>query len=172
MNSQRLNRYSNKFTRTHPAYMRRTQILNDRPIQDKKTGFIQHPAGFPIEVKRKRFWEKVSIQEQTGSRIGLMFDSEEYIKPGTIVEITIPLPDKSEQFTGKVVLVRQVGECFEIGLWLLRQEDASRARIVEQICHIEVYMQEKKYREGPYNLNPDRVAREWISKYASEVPSL
>ena len=98
--------------------------------------------------------------------------AEEYIKPGTFVEITIPLPDKTEQFTGKVVLVRQVGESYEIGLWLQHQEDASRARIVEQICHIEVYMQEKKYRDGPYNLNPDRVAREWISKYASEVPSL
>ena len=61
------------------------------------------------------------------------------------------------------------GDDYEIGLWLLYQEDASRARIVEQLCHIELYMQEKKYREGPYNINPDRVAGEWITKYASEV---
>ena len=61
--------------------------------------------------------------------------------------------------------------------WLLdqllqHQADASRARIVEQICHIESYLKNKKFREGPYILNRERVAEEWISKYASSVPSL
>ena len=172
MSSQRLNRYNSKPGRTNPALFRRAQVLNDRPIHDVKTGFLQHPAGYPMEIKRKRFWEKLDADKQTSSRIGIMFDSDEYYKPGTNIDITIPLPNKIENFSGKVVLVKQNGDHYEIGLWLRREEDASRARIVEQICHIEVYMQEKKYREGPYNLNPDRVAREWITKYASDVPSL
>ena len=173
MKSHKGNRYTKKSAKPNPvSLMRRAQILNERPIHDVKTGFIQHPAGFPIEVKRKRFWERFPADEYPDSQFGIMFDSEEYIKPGSVIEITIPLQKKLEQFAGKVVLVRENGINYEIGLWLLDQQDASRARIVEQVCHIEVYMQEKKYREGPYNLNPERVAREWIMKYASEVPSL
>lgn len=154
------------------ALLTRAQLLKDRPIHDVKTGFIQHPAGYPIEIKRKPFWDRQTKDQPRDSRIGIIFDSTEYHKPGSYIEISIPLPNRVECFTGQVVLVRQNNDQYETGLWLFHTEDASRARIVEQLCHIEVYMQEKKYREGPYNLNPDRVAREWISKYASEVPSL
>ncbi|NNE38560.1 MAG: hypothetical protein HKN08_09685 [Gammaproteobacteria bacterium] len=172
MYSQRVNRFNSQSGRTAPAILRRSQIINDKPICDNKTGFIRHPSGFPLEIKRRRFWERHDITETENPKIGIIFESMEYIKPGEIIDIIIPLQNKLETFTGRVILVKNVGEAFEIGLWLLHEEDASRARIVEQLCHIELYMQEKKYREGPYNLNPDRVASEWITKYASEVPSL
>ena len=167
---QRTNRYSRQAAGASQALLRRTLIENDRPIHDIKTGFIQHPAAYPYVIRRMRFWEMLQFRRESPSGIGIMFDSGEYLKPGTFIEFSIPLPDRTETFTGKVVLVRGSGEEFEIGLWLYCEEDASRVRLVEQICHIEVYMQEKKYRDGPYNLNPDRVAREWISKYANQVP--
>ena len=172
MYSQRVNRFNSHSSRTGSAILRKSQLINDKPICDGKTGFIRHPSGFPLEIKRRRFWERSLSAESENPKIGIIFESLEYIKPGEIIEITIPLQNKLESFTGKVILVRNIGDEYEIGLWLLYQEDASRARIVEQLCHIELYMQEKKYREGPYNLNPDRVANEWITKYASEVPSL
>jgi len=151
--------------------LRRCSLIeNDRPIHDTKTGFIQHPAAYPYSIRRMHFWEMYQLRKEVPSGLGIMFDSSEYLKPGKFIEFSIPLPDRTEIFSGKVVLVRRNGEQFEIGLWLYCAETASRARLVEQICHIEVYMQEKKYRDGPYNLNPDRVAREWISKYASQVP--
>ncbi len=172
MYSQRVNRYSSQTARMTPAILRRSQLLSDKPIHDIKTGFIRHPSGFPLEIKRRRFWERTSLPDTNNPKIGIIFESTEYIKPGEIIEISILLQSKLESFTGKVILVKNNGDDYEIGLWLLYQEDASRARIVEQLCHIELYMQEKKYREGPYNINPDRVASEWITKYASEVPSL
>ena len=172
MHSQRLSRSSSQSSQTSAVILRRTQIINNKPICDNKTGFIRHPSGFPLEIKRRRFWERHAIAEGENPKIGVIFESTDYIKPGEIIDITILLQNKLESFTGKVILVKNIGDEYEIGLWLLCQEDASRARIVEQLCHIELYMREKKYREGPYNLNPDRVADEWITKYASEVPSL
>ena len=68
--------------------------------------------------------------------------------------------------------VRQKGDRYEIGLWLQRRADASRARIVEQICHIETYLRERKYRDGPYALNRDRITQEWITEHAGNVPGL
>ena len=141
-------------------------------IRDEQTGFIHHPAGFPIECKRLWFGGREEVNEPDSSDIGLIFDSEKYIKPGAAIEITIPFRNETEKFRGKVVLVRHNGDFYEIGIWLRQRAAASRARIVEQICHIEAYLKDKKFREGPYVINRERVAEEWINKYASTVPSL
>ena len=144
----------------------------DKPITDPQTGFIHHPRGFPLQYKRLRFDDKDDQADSNRSSIGLLFQSDKYLKLGITVEITIPLRNKLEKFRGKVVMVRNQGDYFEIGLWLKHREDASRARIVEQLCHIEAYFKEKKFRDGPYILNRERVAEEWISKNAGSVPGL
>lgn len=171
MGSQRLNQYTKKLSR-HKAFHLHAQSRSNKVIRDEQTGFIHHPSGFPLECKRLWFagW-KNDVEADCGD-IGLIFDSEKYIRPGASIEITIPLRNEIEKFQGKVVLVRHNGDFFEIGMWLHRRDDASRARIVEQICHIESYLKDKKFREGPYVLNRERVAEEWISKYASTVPTI
>ena len=147
--------------------------LQEIPIRDQQTGFIQHPGGFPIDFRRLWFAGKDDTGKSAErSHIGLIFESEKYFKPGVTMEITIPLADESTRFRGKVVLVRHSDSAYEIGIWLHRRADASRARIVEQLCHIEAYLKQKKFRHGPYSLNREKLAGEWISKYASSVPSL
>jgi len=171
MGSQRLNQYKKKFgkARGRPLRMR---LPGTGLIRDEQTGFIYHPAGFPIECKRLWFGDGHETPEAEHSEIGLIFESEKYIKPGICIEITISVREELEKFRGKVVLVRHNGDHYQIGLWLRRHADASRARIVAQICHIEAYLTDKKFREGPYVINRERAAEEWITKYASSVPGL
>jgi len=145
--------------------------MTPKPVRDEQTGFIHHPAGFPFASRRVWFGERCPTQGRNTGTFGVIFVSEKYVRPGTTLEVDIPLRNETVQFRGKVVLVRQTDSHFEIGLWPLHHEDANRVRIVEQICHIESYLQEKKYRDGPYILNRDRTAAEWIAKYASSVPS-
>jgi hypothetical protein len=172
MVSQWLSRNSKKVNRRKHLRPRATGLTASKPIHDLQTGFIHHPVGFPLECKRVWFDKHADPDEPECTDIGLIFESEKYIKPGATIEVTIPLRNETESFRGKVVLVRHNGDFFEIGLWLNRRSDASRARIVEQICHIETYLKQKKYREGPYNLNPDQAAEEWINQHASTVPTL
>ena len=172
MGSQKVNRYSNKLRKDRNTTLSMA-LTNTKPVQDQQTGFIHHPSGFPIEFKRVWFdWRRDLDEELESSSIGLMFESEKYFKPGTRLEITIPLRGDTACFRGQVVLVRQKGDRYEIGLWLQRRADASRARIVEQICHIETYLRERKYRDGPYALNRDRITQEWITEHAGNVPGL
>lgn len=172
MVTQRLSRFSKKAPQYGSEFLYRG-ALNSEPITDSQTGFIHHPHGFPLEYKRVWFADMLETQDEPEkSDIGLIFRSDKYFRPGSTIELTIPLRNEIEKFRGKVVMVRSAAEYFEIGLWLKHRSDASRARIVEQICHIEAYLQEKKYREGPYALNRDKAAAEWITKYASTVPSL
>ena len=171
MASQRLNQYKKNSSRQNRV-QKQSQMNRSTLIRDEQTGFIHHPAGFPLECKRLWFGAYKDYEESDHANIGLIFDSEKYIRPGASIEITIPLRNEIEKFRGKVVLVRHNGDFYEIGMWLKRREDASRARIVEQICHIESYLKDKKFKEGPYIINRERVAEEWIGKYASTVPSL
>ena len=171
MNSQKVNQFSKKLFKKSP-HLFKLGLPDTKPVRDAQTGFIHHPASVPFECKRIWFNYKQEVPDAETANVGLIFQSEKHMKPGVTVEIIIPLRNVTERFRGKVVLVRNLGEYYEIGLWLYRRADANRARIVEQICHIETYLQEKKYREGPYAINRDRVAAEWISKYASSVPTL
>ena len=134
--------------------------------------FICHPRGFPIACRRMTFWDRRRTADcrQPGS-IGLCFDSDKYIKPGTLIEITIPLNGEEQKFTGKVVLVRNRGDGFEIGLWLSRPDDAGRLRIIEQICHIESYLRQKRHQDGPF-ISQERIAREWVTRFAASFPTL
>ena len=171
MISQKVNKYSKKL-RKEGQNLYRFAHSGIKPLLDAQTGFIHHPASFPIEFKRRWFTDSYSTSENEPGNIGVIFESEKYIKPGTILEITIPLRNEMEKFLGKVVLVKNFGDRFEIGLWFCCRADASRARIVEQICHIETYIQEKKYRDGPYALNREKMAAEWIMNNAGSVPTL
>lgn len=132
------------------------------------SGFIHHPSAFPLSYKR--LWFDKDKDSDNAQEIGLCFRSEKYLKPGISVEISIPLRGEEQKFRGKVVLVRNIGDYFEIGIWLTQAADVHRARIVEQICHIETYLRTKKHQEGPFVSN-ERVAEEWVSKYAAAFPS-
>lgn len=134
-------------------------------------GFIHHPPGFPIEWRTLRQKHKPEDDGTTANgNIGLCFETDHYIKPDTVLEVTIPVRGETQKFTGRVILVRNKGEIFEIGIWLTSKSDASRIRMVEQICHIEAYLTHKRHHDGPF-VSQERVAQEWISRFASRFPS-
>lgn len=144
--------------------------VNNAPITDAQTGFIHHRHGFPLDYRRLVPGFEAEQSPDSQGNTGLLFRSEEYLEPGTALEAAITLNGRLEKIRGKVVMVRDRDDHYEIGLWLGRHEDASRARIVEQACYIEEYIKDKKFREGPFVLNRDGAAAEWISKYAAGVP--
>ena len=69
--------------------------------------------------------------------MGLSFHSEKYIPAGTRIDLEIPLRGDTQKFTATVVMVREEADGYVIGLWFASPSDASRARIVEKICHTE-----------------------------------
>lgn len=128
--------------------------------------FIQHPPTFPLS--HKRVWFDLDRTDQ--ETIGLCFNSEKYLKPGITIEVSIPIRGEVQQFKGKVVLVVNMDDHFKIGIWLKQPEDVNRIRAVEQICHIETYVRTKKHQDGPF-VSAESIAKEWISKYATNFPT-
>ena len=136
---------------------------------DLLEGFIKHPKRFPLQFRRLRFWQSTKIDIEPESNTGLTFSSKEYQKPGSIIEVTIPTRKEIHHFMGKVVMVKELDDYYEIGIWLVNVADAPKLRIVEQICHIELYLNDKRYKEGPF-LSQEKLTEEWISRFASGFP--
>ncbi len=109
-----------------------------------RNDFIRHPQQFPLEYRRTRAWRWSAREQQTpNGDLGLSFVSPKRIRTGTTMELSIPLRGVVQKFQGTVVMVREIADGFEIGLWLASADDASRARLVEQICHLECSLREK-----------------------------
>jgi len=107
-----------------------------------RNGFIRHPQQFPLEARRMRAWGRSQRVESTPTGdIGLSFVSRKYVPTGTEMEISIPLRGDVQKFHGHVVLVREIVGGYEIGIWLASADEASRARLVEQICQLECSLQ-------------------------------
>ena len=123
-------------------------VPNTKPsFQKVRNDFIRHPQQFPIEFRRTRTWAWSAQNQQSPSGdLGLSFVSRKYIPTGTKMELSIPLRGVVQKFQGTVVMVREILEGFEIGLWLASADDASRARLVEQICHLECSLLDTKER--------------------------
>lgn len=132
-------------------------------------GFIHHPADFPLSWRRIKKLKHEAVETEHGN-LGLCFVSDKYIRPGTILELNITLRGETHCFVGQVILVRNRVDQFEIGVWFSSREDAGRVRIVEQICHIESYLRSKRHYDGPF-ISKERVAQEWITRFASRFPS-
>lgn len=137
-----------------------------------KNDFISHPQQYPIEIKRLRQWPlkrwpwarrdtgKSNTSKGAQASVGLRLLSQHYFETGSQVEVSIPLRGEAQFFTGTVVLVRELSDGFEIGLWLANIEDEARARIVEKICHTECGLGNKHVLQSTSpNANRNRRAR-------------
>lgn len=132
-------------------------------------GFIRHPAHIPIEVALA---ERSPAMEPDPAPAGggLWFATKECWEVGSLLAIRIPITHPAFEDTGRVAWCKPVNSHYEVGVTLMTPEAAYRARMVEQICHIDEYRHYVRHREGR-RLTSDEAALEWIARYAKDFPS-
>ncbi|MHB1170205.1 MAG: PilZ domain-containing protein [Longimicrobiales bacterium] len=131
--------------------------------------FIRHTADVPIEVST------VAGQpphRHTGVNVsigGLSFLSDEDLDVGTLVDIRIDSVQPPFSARARVVWARREGDACHVGVQFLDDNDAFRARMVEQVCAIEQYR--KQLAEQGRTLTREDAAREWIERYGNRFPA-
>ena len=133
--------------------------------------YIRHPSSIPLEVNiadlpgpQNEYLNNISLG-------GLSFHSKKKMESGTWITIRIPLLRETIQVRCRVVWCKRQGKTYELGVAFSNKEDAFRARMVEQICHIEQYRNEVWQHERR-RLTSEQAAVEWIKKYANTFPRL
>ena len=137
-------------------------------------GFIQHPKNNPIQVRQLNTTETQEAKQRlqnlepcTG--IGVSFDTQKYYSPGCFVEIKLDSNGTEHCFFAKVVMVRNHDTYFTIGVWFDHKQEAGRIRKIEQICHLENYLREKRCKDGPY-ISSDIIAKQWLETFSNVFP--
>jgi len=130
--------------------------------------FMRHPTEIPIEVVES---EGVSADYSLRdiSHGGLSFRHHQALPVGHIVEMRIVLTEPPFETRAQVIWCLPDDRYWQVGVEFLDPHDQFRARMVEQICHIEHYRRELRRREGR-DLNSHDAALEWIAKFAKEFP--
>lgn len=134
--------------------------------------FIRHPIDVPVEVALGADEEASSFHTQDVSLGGLALRCSVPVRPGHIVEIAIGFVQPPFHAQARVAWCRphQLSG-YELGVTFLDAEDAFRARMVEQLCHIEDYRRSVMRTEGR-ELDVEEAAVEWIEKYAAGFPEI
>jgi len=132
--------------------------------------FIRHPAAIPIEVNERDHPAAAVLHVHNVSVGGLAFQSGIALEPGAIVDVRISSVRPPFESKARVVWCSGREEGFELGVEFLDADDAFRARMVEQVCHIENYKREI-YRTEGRALTSEEAAHEWIGKYAAQFPN-
>lgn len=128
--------------------------------------FIRHPSDIPIEIYEADSSERNEKVLNNVSLGGLCFTSKSSYNERTMIRIKIALVSPVFEAVGRVVWCREENGHFDIGIEFNETRDAFRARMIEQVCHIEHYKREIREREGRI-LTGTEAALEWIGKYAN-----
>ena len=131
--------------------------------------FIRHPTEIPVEV-RPADGQVTPHRARNLSMGGLSFHSDEALTLGSVINLRISSVEPTFESEARVVWCMPVAAGFDLGVAFLSAEDAFRARMVEQVCHIESYRRKLIADEGR-TLTPEAAAREWIARFAQAFPN-
>lgn len=127
--------------------------------------FIRHPSDIPIEILYENESDSAERFLNNISSGGLSFTAREALIEGAIVRVRIPIIQPMFEARGRIVWCRKEELGYDVGIEFVETKDIFKARMVEQVCHIEHYKREMQEKEGRL-LSGREAAMEWISKYA------
>ena len=135
--------------------------------------YIRHPADIPIEVQPSKTVasDAASVRLQNISYGGLAFHSEHCYDNGSQIIIRITSVEPVFEAQARVTWCKREKSGFAIGLEFINQEDVFKARMVEQVCHIQHYRNVVLKEQGR-NLAVEEAAKEWVSQFASNFPHI
>ena len=127
--------------------------------------YIQHPKSVALEILS-------APDQQSNSQVlplGLICHQNEAQPVGSQVVLKHPALPADQPIEATVVWCRRQNTGYQIALGFLSEEELYRVRMLEQLCHIQLYQKEMK-QEGR-KLSAEGAAVEWISKYAAHFPT-
>ncbi len=129
--------------------------------------YVRHPSEFPIELRREG--ESAARERlRDVSAGGLCCRSSHELAPGERVRIHIPVGHPGFDIEGRVAWCRAEEPGYRVGIEFTSEVEAFRARMVEQVCHIERYHRQL-LAEGR-TATEEEAGAEWIARFAQRFP--
>ena len=108
--------------------------------------FIRHPADIEVVIETGPPAPVGRLRD--AGLGGLCLHSDSPREPGSLVQVRLPGIAPALRLPGRVAWCRRQDDGFEIGVAFTGRQTAFRARMVEQIAHIEQYRLDVLVGEG------------------------
>ena len=134
-----------------------------------KRHYMRHPSAMPIACKPLAKATPPNLSDLYNVSLGgLSFLTNREYRKGDALEVSFPSLRRDEVLHGVVVWIQDMGEHpagrYACGVQFSDNNTHFRARLVEQICHIEAYrLAQMKYGRA---LTSPQASEEWVTKFA------
>lgn len=132
--------------------------------------FIRHPSDIPIEYQLVPHPSAYTERLKDASLGGLAFRSQLSVDINQTISICIPSIEPKIKIRARVVWCKKTDKSYHIGVEFIDEDSAFKARMIEQICHIEEYKRAVLEQEGR-QLDGAEAAMEWIERFAASFPN-
>lgn len=132
--------------------------------------FVRHPSEIPVDVRVINERTCHTSHSRNVSAGGLCCDIAQALPVGALVDYRIPHIAEDYLGCGRVVWCQRHCQGFRVGIEFSNEQDAYRARMVEQLCQIECYRRRVAQTEGR-QLSGEQAAAEWIERHAADFDS-
>lgn len=134
--------------------------------------FIRHPIDVPVEIGLDGDEPPAPHPTRDIGQGGLALRHGCAVAPGREVAIGIGFVQPAFRARARVAWCRPHPlSGYELGVTFVDADDAYRARMVEQLCHIEDYRRSVQRTEGR-RLDIEEAAAEWIARFAASFPDI
>jgi len=133
---------------------------------DERRAFIRHPVDIPIHIALQTDAVLGDIAMSDIGEGGVSFLTNVIFEHGSALRIKIPHVKPPFEALCVVCWQKEKGASFEVGVRFVDADSQFRARMVEQVCHIEEYR--NKLAQQGRALSIEEAANEWIGLYAAD----
>ncbi|WP_104155127.1 hypothetical protein [Pokkaliibacter plantistimulans] len=147
---------------------------------DIRTECIVHPVRVPISIKtvqppppamRFHSARRSVTSHYHRHLLNIKLIGLEALPVFSDVTLHIPGLDGNQPLMGKLTLCRPLPERrFQMQISICDPDEAQRARMIEQACHIHAYQVAEMARG--HHLALEQAAKEWIERFAAHFPAL
>ena len=128
--------------------------------------YIRHPTSIPIRVESSSPLVR-SAKVCNLSHGGVCFTTDEQLRVGTTIDLSIPYVSPEYKGSGVIVWRKEhQPKGYDVGVKFTSEDEFFRLRMVEQVCRIEDY-RDKMCAKGR-ELTSEQAALEWIQRFAQD----
>ena len=140
---------------------------------EEKRKYIRHLLVSPLEYQVAEGLEYAASHTVDVSEGGLLFTAKQKVEAGTVINIQIPLYEKTFRIKAKVIHVAQDLETglFKVGVAFCTYSDAFKVKLIEQIYLIEEYRDLRSLQLGR-EISLKEASEEWIKRYSERFKKL
>ena len=142
-------------------------------LDKERRQYFRHPISVPIQLRVAAHDRSFSSNSSDISLGGLNFSWSKKLSKGTIIDITIPVKEKSFDVKAKVVFSKEDKKTarYHTGVSFTDFPSAFKAKLAEEVLQI-LEFRKSLSRELGHEITEEEAATKWISQFAGRFPSI